>query len=109
LHGDGRRALPLAAADEVRVRCAQHAERVNTGVLVKAFVLGGQDGLGHDGRHILDAGEIAPLFAKLANQVAVAGIDAERNFWLVVGQYFDRRQLGVGKDEDDPGKRQARE
>jgi hypothetical protein len=55
LHGDGAGALALAATGEVGVGGAQHAERVDAGMLVEALVLGREDGLLHRRRHVLDA------------------------------------------------------
>jgi hypothetical protein len=48
--------------------------------------------------------EVAPFLAEFADQMAVAGVDAQRNFGLIVGQHFDRRQLRVGKQQHDAGK-----
>ena len=101
LHGDGRGPLLLATIDEIGIRCAQDAQRVDAGMLVKALVFGGEDRLLHDGGHFLDTDEIAALFAEFADQVAVGGKDAQGDFGPVIGKHIDRRQLGVGKDEDD--------
>ncbi len=67
-------------------------------MLEEALVLGGEDGLLHDLGDVLDMDEIAPFFAELADQVAVAGKHAKRDLRLVVGEHVDRRQPRIGQN-----------
>ena len=103
LLGDGRCALALASAKQVAARGAQNAEVVDAAMLVETIILGRDDGVLHDLRHFLDAHHGAAFFAKLANQVAIGCVDAQRNLRAIVGQHFQRRQVGVGQDQHDHG------
>ena len=49
---------------------------VDPGMLVKALVLGREDGLFHQRRNLLDADDRTALFAELPDQQAVGGVDA---------------------------------
>jgi phage tail sheath gpL-like len=49
--------------------------------------------------------KVASLLAEFANQLAVAGVDAQRNLRLIVGQHFHRGQLRIGENQRDAGKR----
>jgi hypothetical protein len=73
-------------------------------MLVEALVFRGENRLRHDGGNILDQHEVASFLAELADQVAVAGVDAQRDLRLIVGQYLDRGQLRVGQQQHDAGK-----
>ena len=96
LHRDGGCALLAARAGDVGQRRAQDANRVDAAVLIEAVILGGQNRLFHDHRHVGKAHQVAPLFAKFANQEIVGAVNAQRNFGLVVGKRVDRRQTRVG-------------
>src|SRR5438445_1399976 len=76
LHRDRRSPLSLAAAYQVGVGCPEHPVVVDPGMLVKALVLGREDGLFHQRRNLLDADDRTALFAELPDQQAVGGVDA---------------------------------
>src|SRR5438477_8655919 len=72
-------------------------------MLVKALILGREDGLFHQGRNLLDADHRTALFAELADQDAVGRIDAQGDFRLVFGERLDGGQVGVRqKDDENP-------
>jgi len=73
-------------------------------VRIEAFILGGDDRLLHVLRDFVDSNEGAALLAEFADQGAVRGVDAQRQFGFVVGQRLERGQLGV-----DQRCRQARQ
>jgi hypothetical protein len=45
--------------------------------------------------------EGAALLAEFADQMAVGGIDPQRDLRLVVGQHFEGGKLGIGQDDHD--------
>ena len=95
LHRDGR--CPLAAGlAEVGQPGADHAEIVDTAVLIEARVLDRKDGLLHDLWGFPDRDELAALLAELADQRPVGRIDPHRQLGTVVHQAADFRQVGVG-------------
>jgi hypothetical protein len=101
LHGDGRRALPLAAADYVGVRCAQNAKAIHTGMLIEALVLGSKDRLLHGVWHLADGNQVSSLLDELANQVAVGGEYAQGDLGPVVRQRLEGGQPRVSKNDQD--------
>jgi len=106
LHGDGRGALTLHAAD-VGNAGAQDAQIVHATVLVEASVFDGEHGILHDLGDLVDRGQVAAFFAKLAHQHAIGGVDPQRQLGPVVGQVRDVGQVGVShhhghtRDEHD--------
>ena len=79
---------------------AHDALSVNAAVLVEAFVFCGQNGLLHDVRDILNAHDRPALFAEFTDQVAFGGVNPQRNLRTIVGQYFQRRQVWIGQDQN---------
>jgi hypothetical protein len=75
---------------------AQDAGVVDAAVLVEAVVLDGQHGLLHDVGDVLDAHQVAALFAELADQHVIGGEDPQRHLGTVVGQRVEFGQVGVG-------------
>jgi hypothetical protein len=53
-------------------------------VLIEAFVLGGKNCLLHGVWHLTDRNQVAPLFAKLAYQVAVGSKYAQGDLGSVI-------------------------
>ena len=98
LHGDRAGPLGLAARRQIGKRRAGNTQKVDAAVGKETVVLGGQDGPGHDWRHILEFDDAAALFTELADQHAIGGIDAQRHFWPVVGQCLHRRQPFARQD-----------
>ena len=98
LLGDGAGALFLAAGGQVHDGGACHAQGVDAAMLIEALVFGCQNGLFHRGRHIFDANDVATLFAKFADQMAVGGKYAQRYLRPIIGERFERRQVGVGQN-----------
>jgi len=94
---DGRRALLLAAADEIAGRGPDDAERIDATVLIEALVFGRQDGLLHDLGDVLDMDDLASFFPELSDQIAVGGEDAQRNLWAIIGQNLERREVRIGE------------
>jgi len=76
-------------------------------VFVEAVVLGRQDRLLDDRRDLADLDVVAPLLAKLADQLAVGGPHPQRDFRLVVGDAVDRRQIGVRHRKNEGGQQQT--
>ena len=119
LHRDRRSPLSLAAAYQVGVGCPEHPVVVDPGMLVKALVLGREDGLFHQRGNFLDADHRTALFAELPDQHAVGRVDAQRDFRLVLGERLDGGQVGVRQKDHEacqrqtqhshPGERQHRE
>ena len=95
LHGDGGGAFLDAPGQQVRTCRAQHAEGIDAAVRVKALVLGGDDRLLHVFRNFVDSNEGAALFAEFADQGAVRGVDAQRQFGFVVCERLEGGQLGI--------------
>ena len=93
LHRDRPGAL-LAAGRQVGERGPQDAQIVHTAVRIETLVFGGQNSLFHDIRNFAYADDGAPLFAELAEQIAVRRDDAQRNLGLIIGQRFERWQCG---------------
>ena len=58
-------------------------------MLIKAFVLGCENGVFHHFRDLLDANHRAAFFTKFADEKAVCGIYTQRDFGAVVGQDFE--------------------
>jgi hypothetical protein len=85
LHGDGGRPLAFSAP-EVGDAGAQQSDVVHAAVLVKARVLNRQDRVFHHLGDVFEGREVAPLFAELANLLALYRIDAHRQLGAVVGQ-----------------------
>ena len=77
-------------------------------MLVKARVFGGENRVLHVLGHVLQAHEVAALFAEFAEELAVRAPDAQRHLRAVVGQHVERRQLPVDEGEDEDGKKDAR-
>ena len=100
LHGDGAGALPAPAGSEVGHGGAHYALVVDAGVLVETLILGGQDRSLEDLGHLGDFHHGAPLLAEFADQHTLGGVHAQRNLGLVVGEDFERRQVGPGEDDD---------
>jgi len=67
--------------------------------LVEALVLGREDRLLEEQRHFVDAHHRATLLAELPDQSAVRGVDAQRDFRLIVDQRVDRGDFGIGDKE----------
>ena len=79
LHGDGAAPGPLLpGADEVQHGAGQ-ALPVDPGVLEEAVVLAGEECLDEALRHLVEAQRRAPLLAELGEQLALAGVDAQRD------------------------------
>ena len=100
LHGDGGGALALGLI-ELGHAGAQHAQVVHAAVLVEARVFDGQHRVLHHLGHLGDGHEVAALFAVLAQQHVVAGVDAHRQLGPIVGQAADLGQVGVGHRQRD--------
>ena len=98
LHGDGGGALALFAAQVGHGR-AQHAQVIDAVVLVKARILDGQHGLLHHLGNVANRRQVAPLFAKFADQLPFGRIDAQRQLGAVVGQFGDVGQVRVGNGQ----------
>src|SRR6266581_7720008 len=107
LHRDRRSPLSLAAGHQVGVGCAAHPVVVDPGMLVKALVLGREDGLFHQSRNLLDADDRTALFAELPDQQAVGGVDAQRDLRLVLGERLDGGQVGVRQKDHETSQRQT--
>ena len=92
LHGDGRGPLALDLAD-VGQTGAQHAQVIHPAVLVEARVFNRQHRIDHDLRDFANRGQVSPLFAKFADQIAFFRVDAQRQLGAVVGQVRDVGQV----------------
>jgi hypothetical protein len=102
LHGDGRGALAASLRAQVGGGGSHHAHVVDAAVLVEAIVLRGQDRRLHHLRHFLDLHDGALLLAELADQVALRGIDAQRDLRTVIGEHLEAGQV---RPQQDDGKR----
>jgi hypothetical protein len=109
LHRDRARTLLLAAGEQVRHRGARHADRVDADVLEEAGVLGGEHGVLHHLRHVLDVHEGASLLAELADQLAVGRVHAQRNARTVVEHRVERRQPVVEQQQRERTEQRAAE
>jgi hypothetical protein len=76
-------------------------------MLVKALVLGREDGQLHQRRNLLDADDRTALFAELPDQQAVGGVDAQRDLRLVLGERLDGGQVRVREQDHETQQRQA--
>jgi len=101
LHRD-RTGTLLRAGTEIGPGGAQHGKIVDAAMLIEPFVLGGQNGLFHDIRDILDLHHRPPLLAEFPQELALGGNHPERDFRLIVGQGLEGRQCGVQQGEDQP-------
>ena len=108
LHGDGGCALAPGAAHIGQPR-ADHAHIVHPAMLVEACVLHCQNGIGHGLGDFFDGGELAALFAELADQLALYRVDAQRQLGPVVREVADVRQVGVGHGERQGDQGQERQ
>src|SRR4026208_723102 len=63
-------------------------------MLVEALVLGGEGRVLELRRNIANRNHRAALFSELADQGAFRRVDAQRDFWLVIRQYIERREAG---------------
>ncbi len=75
------------------------AHPVHAAVLKEAVVLGGQHGLPHQRRDVLEAHRNAQLLPDLGNQFPVAGKDPERHGQRHVAHGLGRGQGGGQVDE----------
>ena len=92
LHGDGAAPGPLLpGADEVQHRTGQ-ALPVDPGVLEVPVVLAREECLDEPLRHLVEAQRRAPLLAELGDQLALAGVDPQRDLEAYVAE-----DLGGGK------------
>jgi len=64
-------------------------------MFVEARVFDCQHGLLHQVRHFLDRCEIAVFFAEFADQHLVGRINAQRDLGAVIGDRFQRWQVGA--------------
>ena len=101
LLGDRRSALCFFALEDIGPCGARYAEKIDTAMLVKFFVLGGQNGPFHDVGDFLNADHGAALLPEFSDEETVRRKDLERNFGLIVRQDVERRQLGVNLRDDD--------
>ena len=102
LHGDRTGALPAAPRGEVRHGGAHDALVVDPRMLVEPLVLGRQDRALEDLGHFGDLYHRAPLFTEFADQNALSGVHAQRDFGLVIGEDLKRGQVGPREDDDQP-------
>ncbi len=100
LHGDRRGALAASARGHVGDCRAHDAKRVDAGMFVEALVLGREDGLLEDGRHVGDVHHAAAFLAEFAQQVAVGSEHPQRHTRAIVGEGFERRQVGPREQRD---------
>jgi hypothetical protein len=84
---------------EVRHARTQDADEVDAAVLVEAVVLDREHRFLLNVRDVLEAHEAAALFAELADQHVVRGVDTQRHLRPIVGQGVERRQLRRHHDE----------
>ena len=70
-------------------------------MLVEAVVFGRQDGLLHHGGDRINGDDGTTFFAKFTHQETVCGVNSHGNLGMIVGQYVQRWQVGVGKRNDD--------
>ena len=88
-------------ATKLEQRGPHDADVVDAAVLVEALVLGGEDRRFSTCGHVVDPDHRAALLAELADQLAVGGVDPQRDLRLVVGQRFERRQLRVDDQQHE--------
>jgi hypothetical protein len=98
LHRDRRCSLAATTGRQIGERRARDADRVDPGVFVEAFVLGGEDGLLEDRRDVCDADHATTLLAEFAQQVAVGRIDAQGYARTVIRERLEGRQIGPGEE-----------
>ena len=105
LHGNRGSPLTTPARSDVADRRAQHADRIDATVCVKAGIFRGEDCFLQYIRYLRNIYDRTPFLAELAQQRAIRSIDAHRNAGAVVREAFQRRQLrpGVGDGCDYPG------
>ena len=77
-------------------------------MLVETVVFGGKNRLLHDSGNFVYADKRATLFSEFADQMAVRGIDAQRDLGAVVGEDFKRRQVGISEHDHD-GEQRSRD
>ncbi len=70
-------------------------------MLIEAFILGRENGILHQVRHLIDRHHRASFFAELTDQDAIGGVDAQGNLGLVLGQRLDRWQLWIGQHQNE--------
>src|SRR5690349_1143014 len=84
--------------------CAHQAAKVDAVVMIKVAVFNRDDCILHDGRHVADRHEVAPLFPEFTDQHMVASINTQRNFGTVIGQCIDIRKSGGEEKKNIRGK-----
>ncbi|CAB3641830.1 hypothetical protein LMG26685_02008 [Achromobacter mucicolens] len=102
LHRDRAAALGLGALDDVGQHGACNAHPVDAAVAVETVVLGRQHGLAHYRGDLVETQHVAVLFAVLADQDLVRGVDAQRHARPVVGH-----RVQVGQAGPRQGQREA--
>ena len=107
LHGDRRCPLLLAAGHQIGGRGAGKAEQIDAGVLVEAVIFGSQDGLLQDLWHLADLDHLTALFAEFPDQCTVRRVNPKRDLGLIVGKHIQRRQLRVGKRDQNTAQAEA--
>ena len=100
LHGDGGSTLAFGAAHIGQAGTCQ-TDVVHPAVLVEAGVFDGQHRLLDHIGNVFEGNQFAPLFAKLANHLALGGKNPHRQFGPVVGQIGNVGQLGIGHGQRD--------
>ncbi len=98
LLGDGAGALGAIAGDHVHQHRAQHALVVDAMVLEEPVILGREEGMFDQVGDLLPGHRNAALFADLRDQVAVAGIHAQRYLHFDVAHRINRGQRGFQVD-----------
>ena len=101
LHRDRARPLAAAAGDQVGIGGAQHPDVVDAGVLVKALVLGGDDGVLEERRHIRDGDHRPAFFAEFADQRSFGRIDPQRDLRLVGGERVELREVRIREHDNE--------
>ena len=89
---------------------AHHALVVDAAMFIEAGVLACQDRIGHHLGNVLEAGQVAPLLAELAQQETIAGVHPQGQDGPVVGQFRDVgqiRECHCQRDGDHHGQRQC--
>ena len=119
LHRDGGSSLTPAAGGQIGISRPDDAEIVHTGVLVEAFIFGGEDGLFHDLGDIADGDDGAALLPEFADQDAFYAVYAQRYLRPVIGKRLKGGQIGISEqdhqskqracDDRQPGKEHHRE
>ncbi len=97
LHGD--RARPLPAPLQVGEGGAGDPGEIDAAMLVEPVVLGREDRVLHDRRHVLDLDDGPLLLPELADQLPFRAVDPQGDLRPVVGQDLEGRQVRPQQDD----------